>query len=116
MAYNGLTLSFANGDTIYINHLMLDDVIDIAERSQTGNDQNITGMSPPPLIDHIVSHSDYTAKISGSQRSLLENLYDWTKAVHDRFIIHIGDYVAVQKLGNNTYLILDKLQKVGNGE
>ena len=48
------------------------------------------------------------------ENSILTDFYNWTKSVHDRFILHIGDYVAVQKLGNNTYLVLDKLQKVGN--
>ena len=33
-------------------------------------------------------------------------------AVHKRFILQVGDYVAVQKLGNNTYLILEKVEKI----
>ena len=116
VAYNGLTLSVENGDNIYINNLMLDDVIDIDARDDVNNPQNITSMEPPPLIGHIVSNPDYTGKISGSQLDLLTGFYDWFKAVHDRFIIHVGDFVAVQKLGNNTYIILDKLQKVQSGQ
>ena len=114
VAYNGLTLSVANGDTIFINNLMLDDKIDIEERDQTGEKQNLKSFDPEPLIAHVVSNPDYTANVSGTQLTLLENFYDWVEAVHDRFILHIGDYVAVQKLGNNTYIILDKLQKVEN--
>lgn len=116
VAYNGLTLSVENGDNIYINNLMLDDVIDIEARDNVGNPQNINNVDPPPLIGHIVSHSDYTANISGSQLDLLTGYYDWFKAVHDRYIIHVGDFVAVQMLGNNTYIILDKLQKVENDQ
>jgi hypothetical protein len=114
VAYNGLTLSFANGDNIYINNLMLDDNINIEARGNVNNPQNIKSMNPQPWIAQDTPNGDYTAEISGSQLDLLTGFYDWFKAVHDRFIIHIGDYVAVQKLGNNTYLILDKLQKVEN--
>lgn len=113
VAYNGLTLSFANGDTIYINNLMLDDNIDLDVGSMD-EAQNINDMSEMPWIAFQTPEKDYTAKISGTQKQFLTDFYNWTKAVHNRFIIHIGDFVAVQKLGNNTYIILDKLQKVEN--
>lgn len=111
--YNGIDISVANGDTIFINNLMLDDNIDLDVPSMD-EPQNITSMNPEPLIDHIVSNPDYTAKISGTQKQFLTDFYNWTKSVHNRFILHIGDYIAVQKLGNNTYIVLDKLQKVQN--
>lgn len=113
VAYNGLTLSFANGDNIYINNLMLDDNINLNVPSMDEK-QNINEVDPMTWIAFETPEKDYTAKISGTQKQFLTDFYNWTKAVHNRFIIHIGDYVAVQKLGNNTYLILDKLQKVEN--
>lgn len=112
--YNGLELSYANGDTIFVNHLMLDDNINLDVDSMD-EAQNITEMSPEPLISTApTSKADYTAKISGTQKQFITDFYTWSKSVHDRFILHIGDYIAVQKLGNNTYIVLDKLQKVEN--
>lgn len=112
--YNGIDISVQNGDTIFINNLMLDDNINL-DLSSMDSPQNITGMSPQPLISIAPTPSaDYTANISGTQKQFLTDFYNWTKSVHNRFILHIGDYIAIQKLGNNTYIVLDKLQKVEN--
>ena len=109
--FNGLILSVANGDTIFINNLMLDDNINL-DLASMDSPQNINEMTSPPWIAQNVTSSDYTAKISGTQKQFLTDFYNWTKSVHNRFILHVGDYIAVQKLGNNTYIVLDKLQKV----
>lgn len=109
----GVEIGFSKGDTIYINHLILDELINIPARPNVGDLQNITEMTPPPLIAHIESEEDYQAHISGSQLDLLTQFYDWFKAVHDRYILHIGDFVAIQKLGNNTYIVTEKVQKIG---
>ncbi len=102
--YQGLELSFANGDTIYINNLLLDENINL----------DLASMDSPQNIDPPLWKADNTptaqVSISGTQKQFLTDFYNWTKAVHDRFILHIGDYVAVQRLGNNTYLILEKVQ------
>lgn len=112
--YNGIDISTENGDTIFVNNLMLDDNINL-DLGSMDSPQNITGMNPQPLISVApASSADYTAKISGTQKQFLTDFYNWTKSVHNRFILHIGDYIAVQKLGNNTYIVLDKLQKVEN--
>ena len=90
--YNGISLNVANGDTIYVNNLMLDSVISFTEA------QPITCS---------------TGTITENHTDLINNeIESWLVSVHDRFILHIGDYVAVQKLGNNTYIVLEKLQKV----
>lgn len=111
--YNGINLSVANGDTIFVNNLMLDDNINL-DLSSMDSAQNITNMSPKPWIGNNSPNGNYTAEISGTQKQFLTDFYTWSKSVHDRFILHIGDYIAVQKLGNNTYIVLDKLQKVEN--
>lgn len=104
--YQGIELSYENGDTIYINHLMLDENINL----------DVVSMDSPQNIDPALWKADNkpspTVSISGTQKQFVTDFYNWTKAVHDRFILHIGDYVAVQKLGNNTYLVLEKVQKV----
>lgn len=117
MKYNGLDLSVENGDTIFINNLMLDDNINLIVSSMD-SPQNLSAFTPEAVIKVTgeIKSSEFTAEISGTQKQFLTDFYNWTKAVHDRFILHIGDYVAVQKLGNNTYIVLDKLQKVENGQ
>ena len=104
--YNGLELSYANGDTIFVNHLMLDDNInlDVSSMNEAQSFSNSTAYQSP----------SFTAEVSGTQKQFVTDFYTWSKSVHDRFILHIVDYIAVQKLGNNTYIVLDKLQKVEN--
>jgi len=104
--YNGLELSYANGDIIFVNHLMLDDNInlDVSSMNEAQSFSNSTAYQSP----------SFTAEVSGTQKQFVTDFYTWSKSVHDRFILHIGDYIAVQKLGNNTYIVLDKLQKVEN--
>lgn len=102
--YQGLELSTVNGDTIYINNLLLDENIEL----------DLASMDEPQNINPALWKADNTptgtVEISGTQKQFVTDLYNWIKAVHNRYIIHIGDYVAVQRLGNNTYLILEKLQ------
>lgn len=113
--YQGLDLSLANGDTIYINGLILDANINLDVASMDSA-QNLASVSPPPWTANNKPTDSYTAEISGTQKQFLTDFYNWTKSVHDRFILHIGDYVAIQKLGNNTYLVLEKVQKLSEGE
>ena len=96
ITYNGLELSYANGDTIFINNMMLDDVISFTAA------QAIT-----------CSHGTITENHTDIINSEIEK---WLVAIHGRYILSVGDYVAVQKLRNNTYIILEKLQKVENGQ
>ena len=104
--YNGVILSYANGDTIFVNNLMLDDNINL-DVSSMDDAQSFTSSTA-------YQSPSFTAKVSGTQKQFVTDFYTWSKSVHDRFILHIGDYIAVQKLGNNTYIVLDKLQKVEN--
>lgn len=90
--FSGVELSIANGDTIYINNLLLDDPISFTEAQPiTCSNGSITE-----------NHTDI----------INAELEAWLMAVHKRFILQVGDYVGIQKLGNNTYLILEKLEKI----
>ena len=88
--YQGLELSTVNGDTLYINNLLLDTPIEF---------------TPAEAIT--CSHGTIT---ENHTNIINDELEAWIMAIHKRFILSIGDYVAVQRLGNNTYLILEKLQ------
>lgn len=92
ISYNGLELSKQNGDNIYVNSLLLDELVTFTEA------QAIT-----------CSHGTITENHTDIINNEIEA---WLSSVHDRFIIHIGDLVAVQKLGNNTYIVLEKVQKI----
>ena len=111
ISFLGIEIGKKYGDTIYINHLILDENINLNKLSMDLQ-QNITDMSPKPWIAMETPHSDYTAYIWGTQKQFLIDFYDFFKAVHNRYILHEGDYVAVQKLGNNTYIVVEKVQKV----
>ena len=92
--YNGLELSAQYGDNIYVNNLLLD----VKKTFTTAN---------PITCSH--------GTITENHTDIINAITSWLTSIHDRFILHIGDFVAVQKLGNNTYIVLQKLQKVGNG-
>ena len=104
--YQGLELSKENGDTIYINHLMLDSNIELDLESMD-NPQNIN-----PALWQGDNAPTSSVEISGTQKQFLTDLYTWIKSVHQRYILSVGDFVALQKLSNNTYIILEKVQKI----
>lgn len=91
ISYNGLTLSKANGDNIYVNNLILD----VKKTFTTANP---------------ITCSDGT--ITENHTAIINDITGWLSSIHERFILSIGDYVAVQKLGNNTYIVLEKVQQL----
>ena len=99
-----------------INDMEIQDTNAVKEELNENINLDIASMDSPQNIDPALWKADNsptpTVSISGTQKQFLTDFYTWTKAVHDRYILHIGDYVAVQKLGNNSYLILEKVQKV----
>lgn len=104
--FQGIDLSAENGDKIYVNGLLLDENINL----------DLGSMDSPQNIDPALWKGDNvptgTVSISGTQKQFVTDLYNWIKSVHNRFILHIGDNVAVQKLGNNTYIVLEKVQRI----
>ena len=88
--FQGIELITINGDTIYINDLLLDDA------------KQFTPVNPITCSN---------GSITENHTDIINNeLEAWLMAIHERFILHIGDFVAIQKLGNNSYLVLEKLQ------
>ena len=104
--FQGIELSKENGDKIYLNNLLLDENIELPIGSMD-NPQNID-----PALWQGDNQPTSEVTISGTQKQFVTDLYNWIKSVHDRFIIHVGDFVAVQKLGNNTYLVLEKVEEI----
>ena len=90
ISYNGITVSKEYGDNVYVNNLILD----VKKTFTTANPRTC---------------SDGT--ITENHTSIINDITGWLSSIHERFILSIGDYVAVQKLGNNTYIVLEKVQK-----
>lgn len=90
ISYNGITISKSNGDNVYVNNLLLD------------TQKTFTTATA-------ITCSDGT--ITENHTDIINDITSWLSSIHQRFIIGIGDYVAVQKLGNNTYIVLEKVQK-----
>lgn len=106
ISFQGIEISEINGDSIYINNLLLDENIEL-DLSSMDEPQNIN-----PALWKADNTPTSTVEISGTQKQFLTDLYTWIKSIHNRYILHIEDYVAIQKLGNNTYIVLGKLQLI----
>ena len=91
ISYNGLTLSKANGDNIYVNNLLLD------EQKTFTTAQQITCSA---------------GTITENHTAIINDITGWLSSIHKRYILDVGNYVAVQKLGNNTYIVLEKVQQL----
>ena len=105
ISYNGIVIGKEFGDNIYLNNLLLEYNIAL----------DIGSMDSPQNIDPALWKGDNqptsTVSISGTQKQFITDFYNYFKTWHNRYIIGIGDFVAVQKLGNNTYIVLQKVQK-----
>lgn len=114
VTYLKVDFSTAN-DTLYCNSLLLDENINLDVDAAMAAAQNITEMTPPPLISlNPQSSSEYTAKISGTIPNFIKDFYNYFKAWHNRFILHVGDYVAIQKVGENKILVVSKINLIGD--
>lgn len=91
ISYNGITVSKANGDNVYVNNLLLDE------------QKTFTTAQPITCSD---------GKITENHTGIINDITEWLSSIHKRFILDVGDYVAIQKLGNNTYIVLEKVQKL----
>lgn len=105
ISYKGVTIGKEFGDNIYLNNLLLDDNIEL-DLSSMDEPQNIN-----PALWKADNTPTGTVEISGTQKQFITDFYNYFKAWHKRYIIDIGDFVAIQRLGNNTYIILQKVQK-----
>lgn len=104
--FQGVEIGALYGDNIYINNLLLDENINL----------DVASMDSAQTINPALWQADNSptssVEISGTQKQFLTDFYNWFKTFHNRFILHVNDYVAVQRLGNNTYLILEKVGKI----
>lgn len=91
IGFQGLELSVTNGDKIYLNNLLLDE------------NKTFTTANP-------ITCSDGT--ITENHTDIINDITQWLTSIHQRFILSVGDNVAVQRLGNNMYIVLEKVQQI----
>ncbi|MBS4760941.1 MAG: hypothetical protein KHX03_09620 [Clostridium sp.] len=100
--YKGIEISIANGDNIYIDPLIL----------QANINLDVAGMDSAQNINPALWKADNTptgtVEISGSQKQFLTDFYNFFKSWQGTYILSVGDYVTVQRLGFNTYLVIRK--------
>lgn len=91
VSYNGIIISKANGDNVYVNNLLLDE------------QKTFTTAQPITCSD---------GSITENHTGIINDITKWLSSIHKRYILDVGDYVAIQKLGNNTYIVLEKVQQL----
>lgn len=106
--YRGIEISLANGDNIYVDPLLLQANINL-DLASMDSAQNLQNMSPQPWIANNSPNANFTAEISGTQKQFLTDFYNFFKNWQGTYILTVGDYVTVQKLGFNTYLVIRKV-------
>ncbi len=106
--YRGIEISLANGDNIYVDPLLLQANINL-DLASMDSAQNLQNMSPQPWIANNSPNANFTAEISGTQKQFLTDFYNFFKTWQGTYILTVGDYVTVQKLGFNTYLVIRKV-------
>lgn len=100
--YKGIEISTANGDNIYVDPLMLQANINL-DIGSMDSAQNIN----PPLWKADNTPTG-TVEISGTQKQFLTDFYNFFKIWQGIYTLSPGDYVTVQQLGFNTYLVIRK--------
>lgn len=101
-------------DTLYCNELLLDENINLDVDGAMAGTQTLKGVNPQPWISLNTPNADFTTQIEGTIPDFIKQFYNYFKQWHNRFILHVGDLVAVQKIGENKILILSKLTMVVN--
>ena len=104
--YRGIDISVQNGDNIFIDPLLLQANIGL-DVGSLDSAQNIN-----PALWKADNTPTGTVEISGTQKQFLTDFYNFFKEWQNTYILAIGDYVTVQKLGNNTYLVIRKVVEI----
>lgn len=116
LLYNDVEFS-ADRDYIYMNNLLLDENINLDVDGAMAGTQTFDQITPPPVINLMPqTSSTYTGTISGTIPDFIKEFYNWFKSWHNRYILHVGDMVAIQKIGDNKIIVLCKLQRILNNE
>lgn len=115
LIYNEVEFS-ADRDYIYMNNLLLDENINLDVDGAMSGVQTLKGVNPQPWISLNTPNADFTTQIEGTIPDFIKSFYNYFKAWHNRYILHVGDMVAIQKIGENKIIVLCKLQRILNNE
>lgn len=110
LIYNEVEFS-SDRDFIYINNLLLDENVNLDVDGAMSGTQTLKGVNPQPWISLNTPNADFTTQIEGTIPDFIKSFYNYFKAWHNRYILHVGDMVAIQKVGENKIIVLCKLQR-----
>lgn len=106
--YNGVDLGEQFGDTVFVHPLMVGEKINLDEEDlyKTQDFQNSTAYKSP----------EFTASIKGTLPDFIKDFYLFYKNWQAVYLLNIGDLIAVYELGNNNYVVLQKVAKYSSKE
>ncbi len=99
--YNDVDMGTTFGDIVYIHPLFLSEPIEYDENllSQIQNFNQTTAYNSP----------NFQGVIEGSIPEFIKNFYLFYKAKESIYLIKEGDLLAIYELGENSYLVLQKV-------
>lgn len=115
LVYNEVEFS-ADRDYIYMNNLLLDENINLDVDGAMAGVQNLSEVTPPLHNTPTSTVAAFSAIIAGTIPDFIKSFYNWFKSWHNRYILHVGDMLAIQKIGENKIIVLCKLQRILNNE
>lgn len=97
----GVELGTTFGDTVYVHPLFLADLINFDENtlSEIQNFKSTTAYESP----------NFTGMIEGTIPEFIKNFYLFYKEKEKIYRLKAGDLIAMYELGENSYLILQKV-------
>jgi len=101
--YNGVDLGEQLGDTVFVHPLMVSEKINLDKEDlyKIQDFQNSTAYKSP----------EFKASIKGSLPDFIKDFYLFYEKWQSTYLLNVGDLVAVYELGNNNYVVLQKVAK-----
>ena len=103
LTYNGVDIGTTEGDTVFVHPLMVQDLINQETEGlfNIQNFKNSTAYNSP----------QFQASIEGELPNFIKEFYLFYKKWQGIYLLNVGDLVAVYELGDNNYLILQKVSQ-----
>lgn len=101
--YRGVDIGTSNGDIVFVHPLMVGTLIDQNENEL---------LTIQSFIESSAYKSpQFVAKIEGSIPNFIKDFYLFYKNWQSNYLLNIGDLIAVYELEDNSYLVLQKIDK-----
>ena len=103
LTYDGVDIGTTEGDTVFVHPLMVQEPInqEIEGLFNIQNFKNSTAYNSP----------QFQASIEGELPDFIKEFYLFYKNWQGIYLLNVGDMVAVYELGDNNYLVLQKVSQ-----